>query len=234
MVEDKSQKAKQIMGKLRQSAGASTPPPAGGSAVEDATTVMLAAIEARQVMVVEAIDASLETAAEVVAELQASVVEGEKVRVAVRKLTREVYATRKLVKILNYTTTSVVLAACVVIVVLVAWQMQIVQGLGIVVGDMAETVRIVDSNTARMHEVVIKQASAHAKRIEAESSMTPQAEEAALEAAVDVQEEAAVAQIENAQQRKVEPPPGALWALKEARAKKAQLREPHVLQSSQP
>lgn len=231
---DKSVRAKQIIDSLRKSAGGSSiPPSAGGTNTESRPTTeeVLGKIENRQVQVVEAISDALSTVSEVVAELQASVVEGECTRRAVRKQTREVQATRKLVSVLSYVTTGVVLAACVIIVILVAWQVRIVQGQADAVQDIINTLAAVDVNTAATQKVILKQAEAHAKQIEASSAMTPQAEEAALEAAIDVQEEAAETQIKTAQRRKQMPPPEAQRALKEAKAKKAQLRGPRQLVS---
>lgn len=89
---------------------------------------------------------------------------------------------------------------------------------------MDKTMAAVDENTSKMMRILVKQAETHAKSVEAEVRLTPQADEEALKSAIDLQKEAAKAQIEVAQKRHEATPPGAHEALQKAVAKEKALR----------
>lgn len=193
----------------------SEPPPAKNSPVT--VELISACVAEHQAVIVDAIGQALETVGEVVVELRASVDEDEQVRVSVRELTIEVKRLSGLVRGAVYATCLMV-AIAVLIVVLSSihdWRL---------VNDMYRTLTAVSDDTARTLEVIVKQADAHARSVEAEASPTPSAEQAALEAAIDVQEEAAEAQIAVARKRQQEPPPAATQALQRVRAKRAEIR----------
>ena len=212
---------------LRASAAAvrSEPPPAKEG--QTTTEAIAARVASNQAAIVDAIGQSLETVGEVVVELRASVDEDERVRVSVRELTKEVRQLGRLVR-------GAVYASCLMVAVAVAvvilssihdWRL---------VNDMYRTLTTVSDDTARTLEVIVKQADAHARSVEAKAAPTPSAEQAALEAALDVQEEAAETQIEVARTRQQAPPPEAEKALKRARARKEQFRNGGALQPPTP
>jgi hypothetical protein len=88
------------------------------------------------------------------------------------------------------------------------------------------TLATVDGNTARVLDIVLKQAAVTAKDLEAR--FDPEADvdtdHAVLEAAVDVQEKAAEARIQLAQSRREPAPPDARKALREAQEKAEELK----------
>jgi len=192
----------------------------------DAAAVLLTRLEARQVEVVQAVGESLEVVGEVVGELRESVAEDERVRKEVRELTTQVTKMRTALRVAVYACVTLVAVAVAVSVVSSLGQMRLAE-------QGAERVRIaleqIDSiavNTEIALRVILKQADAHAKGVEAEAALTPQSEHDALEAAIEAQEEAAEASIDVARQRRVPPPPGAERALVRAREKKAALKPP--------
>lgn len=77
-----------------------------------------------------------------------------------------------------------------------------------------------DENSARTLKVVLKQAAAHAKSVEAEVALTPRADEEAMVAAVELLEEAAEARLDVAAKRREPPPEEAKRELETARKKK--------------
>lgn len=188
---------------------------------------VLARIERRQTDVIAAVGEALETMGVVVEELQASVDEDGRMRSEVRELTRGVRGLRTTLRVSVYASVCLVAVAVAAVVYASVEQVALAEGTAARAVRMLGRVETVDANSGRTLRVVLKQAEALAKRVEAETAPTPSATHEAAVAAVEAQEEAAATSIEVARERRERPPPEAEAALREARAKKARLNGVH-------
>jgi hypothetical protein len=215
---------------LREMASSqSNPPPKDGAQPIGASGT--GSIAAQQVAIAEAIGQSLETVGEVVVELRASVDEDERVRLEVREQNAQVQKLRRTVRVAVYSCAVLVLVTAAASVASSVGQLHIARDSAERVRGALDKINTIDANSARALEVMLKQADAHAKSVEAEAALTPEAEHDALKAAIEAQESVAEAAIDVAAQRRLAPPPEARAALKKARAKKAKLDSPGPLQS---
>lgn len=217
---DRNGRVERLAGAARElRAGTSIPP--GSEQTDD----VVARIEKRQVQVVEAIGEALLTVSEVVGELQVSVEEEALVREQMGLLVTETSKLRRLVRATSYVTMLSTTIAATIVVFATIWQVRILHYAAEDVGRVAATLKSVEANTSIATDVLLKQAEVKVKETEAEVAPSPHVEKAALEAAIDLQENAAQAQLAVAANRQAVPPPAATKALREAREKRARLRQ---------
>ena len=180
-------------------------------------------IAAQQKQVVEAVGDALDVVGEVVDELRTSVAEDERVRQEVRDLAGRVRSLERIVRVALYVCSALVFLAVGLVVATSIGEWQRVVEIDERTGRLEQKVESVESTTASTLRAVLAGAEAHAKSVEAEVALTPEADREALAAAIDAQEEVAEAQIEVAAKRHEAPSPKAHKALQEAREKKARL-----------